>query len=56
MKLLMVGREWSKKKGPGQETNFGGITLKPGSKFGLRDNSIKVIIGNYGVWEIINGK
>jgi hypothetical protein len=48
----LVGREWSDKKGPGQETNFGGIALKPGSKFELTDDSKKIIIRNYGVWEL----
>lgn len=47
----LVGREWSDKKGPGQKTSFGGIALKPGSKFGLHNDDIKVIIGKYGNWE-----
>jgi len=47
----LVGREWSDDKGPGQKTNFGGIALKPGSKFKLNNDNIKITISDYGVWK-----
>ena len=49
----LVTREWSE-KGAGQNPNFEGVCLVPGSLFKLEENQ-KIKIGAYGIWQI-NGQ
>jgi len=44
----LVWRAWSE-KGTGQNPNFEGIALVPGSKFGLREMKI----GDFGMWHLL---
>ena len=46
----LITREWSE-KGAGQNINFNGICLAPGSVFKIEKKQ-KIKIGSYGIWQI----
>ncbi len=49
----MVGREWNT-KGAGQNPQFDGVALVPGTKFRLKKDTklTKLTISKYGIWQI----